>query len=223
MSIGVNTPDEVLSAIERNQVKADIFYLNMLELRSFCDTHAIPYMIHIEGSDGRIVQTQDPDRKGVIVDRILHFLTTGQIKAKTIFRKSVIAMQKLDHPPTASDKVLYRSYKNHDPEILSLMKRLTAGKFEFGAVAQEVLRACWSGNLAPTYREFAKMWQSAKAQHSGPNPEWAFLRDRVRGAADRNWKVLRSQKAAAVIAILTQIKVREKAQRQFAAAFRTPP
>jgi hypothetical protein len=201
-----NTPGGALIPAERKQLAADIFYLNMTELQAFCDAHAIPYMIHMERADGRIVQTRDTDRKGVIIDRILHFLSTGQIKPRTVFGKSVISSEKRDHPPNASDKVLYRSYKNHNVEILNLMKRLTAGKFEFGAVAQEVLRACWSRNVAPTYHEFAQLWIDAAAHHSGPNPEWAFLSDRAQGRAGPDWKGLRTQKAAALIAILKKIK-----------------
>jgi hypothetical protein len=56
-----------------------------------------------------------------------------------------------------SDQVLYGRYKNHDPAILKLMKALTQGKFEFGAIAQEVLRDCWSRNEAPSYRTFARL------------------------------------------------------------------
>jgi hypothetical protein len=198
-------PQQVLSPAERKQLSEDIYYLNMGELRQFCDAHAVPYIIHFEMTDGRIVRTGDGDRKALIIDRILHYLATGTIKPRTIFRTAVVSSRKLDRPPLAGDRVLYGRYKNHDPEILKLMKALTAGEFEYGAVAQEVLRACWSRNEAPTYREFAQLWKTAIEAHDRPNPEWAFLSDRAKGSAGPGWKRFRSQKAAGVMAILKRI------------------
>jgi hypothetical protein len=179
--------------------------VNMVELRQFCVSRGIPYRIHVEMIDGRVVQTRDTDRKGVIIDRLLHFLGTGTVKPKTVFRKAVISMEKFTRPPTESDQVLYGRYKNHDPAILKLMKGLTAGKFEFGAVAQEVLRDCWSRNEAPSFRDFARRWLKATREHYRPNPEWAFLNDRAQGKAGRDWKKLRTHKAAKVIALLKKI------------------
>jgi len=202
----MKAPIEALSGEETARLAKDIFYLNMAELRQFCESHRIPYRIHAENAEGRIVQSADTDRKGVIMDRILHFLSTGEIKSKTVFRRSVTAMDRPDHPLNASDPVLYRHYRNHDREILSLMKQLTGGKFRFGAVAQEVLRTCWTRELAPTYLEFAKLWEKAAAAHSRPNPEWAFLTDVAKGAAGPDWKKRRSQKATAVVAILRKIR-----------------
>ena len=182
----------------------DIYYLNMAELRRFCDAYAIPYKIHIETGDKQIVQTRDADRKGIVIDRILHFLSTGAIKRKTLFRRRVIATDRREEPPAESDPVLYGRYKNHDPSILKLMKELTKGKFEFGAVAQEVLRACWSRNQAPSYRDFARLWEKAAIKHSMPNREWAFLSDVAKGSAGPDWKKLRARKASAVIMILNK-------------------
>jgi len=150
MGTGLKSPTDGLSPAQRKRLAEDIYYLNITELRRFCEAHVIPYMIYLERPDGRIVQTRDADRKGVVIERILQFLRTGMIPPKTIFRKSAIATQRADNPPTESDRVLYHRFRNHDPEILELMKRLTAEKFEFGAVAQEVLCACWSRNEAPT-------------------------------------------------------------------------
>jgi hypothetical protein len=201
----VKAPIEELSPVESKQLTEAIYYLNMAELRRFCKAHAIPFKIHAERSDGRVVATRDADRKGVVIDRILHFLSTGTIKPETTFRRSVISAQRSDRPPAESDHVLYGRYRNHDPAILKLMRRLTAGKFEFGAIAQEVLRGCWSRNEAPTYREFARLWEKAAAEHCRPNPEWAFLSDLAQGNAGRDWKKMRAQKAATVIAILKKI------------------
>jgi len=198
-------PVAALSPEEKKRLFEDIYYLNMQELRDFCDAHAIPYMIRMETADGRVVQTRDADRKGILIDRILHYLITGAIKPATIFRKVVATGAKLGRAPKESDQVFYGQYKNRDPDTLALMKRLTHGKFEFGAIAQEVLRACWSRGEAPTYREFAALWQKAAEDHTGPNPEWAFLTDLARGTAGSDWKKVRNQRAAAVVSILKKL------------------
>lgn len=199
-------PLDALTSDERDRLLRDIYYLNTTELRGFCDAHRIPYKIAIEKSDGRITSTSDADRKGIIIDRVLHFLKTGMVKPNTLFRKDVVA-KALGRAPQQGDRAFYGQYANHDASTLALMKSLTGGQFEFGAIAQEVLRACWTRGEAPTYREFASLWEKAAADHSRPNPEWAFLSDRAKGTAGKDWKKLRNQKAAIVLAILKKIKL----------------
>jgi hypothetical protein len=198
----VRPPIAALTSAERKRLVADIYYLNTSELRFFCDAHRIPYFIYAETTAGRIARTRDTDRKGVVIDRILHFLNTGEVKPETVFRRGVVASPLAGRRPQESDPVLYRRYRNHDEATLDLMKSLTGGKFEFGAIAQEVLRDCWSRGKAPTYREFAQLWQKAVSGHSEPNPEWAYLSDLARGEANADWKRIRDQKAAFIMVLL---------------------
>ena len=207
-------PFAALAPDEKPRLLADIYYLNTAELRTFCNAHRIPYMIWIERPDGRLSRTRDADRKGIVIDRILHFLKTGAVKPATTFRKEVVASKELDRVPLESDLILFGQYKNHDGAILKLLKRLTQGKFEFGATAQEVLRACWSQNRAPTYRDFATLWGMAAADHSSPNREWAYLTDLAQGTASPDWKRLRSQKASAVISLLKKVEATTAAASQ---------
>jgi hypothetical protein len=201
----VKPPLAALKPHETERLLADIYYLNTAELRGFCNAHRIPYTIRIESPDGRFTRSKDADRKGVVIERVVHFLKTGAVKPATTFGRKVVSSKELGRPPLESDPVRYGEYKNHDAATLKLMKRLTDSQFEFGAIAQEVLRACWSRNRAPTYREFARLWEKAAADHLKPNPEWAFLTDLVQGTAGRDWKKLRSQKAAAVLSLLGKI------------------
>jgi hypothetical protein len=67
------------------------------------------------------------------------------------------------------------------------------------------MREFWSSGKAPTYREFAAAWLRASQEHTEPNPEWAFLSDRARGTAEKDWKKLRVRKAAAVLKTLARI------------------
>jgi hypothetical protein len=87
------------------------------------------------------------------------------------------------------------------------MKKLTHNKFEFGAIAQEVLRACWTDGYAPTYQKFAKLWLAAKQSHRQPNPEWAYLTDRKKGVAGPDWKKLRIEKANSAIKLLKLLEI----------------
>ena len=177
----------------------------MHELREFCDAHRIPYAIYFEGEDGRARRSRDADRKGIVIDRVLHFLNTGSIKPRTVFAKSVIRFAPMPSAPKESDRIFYGQYKDSDPNLLRLMEQLTGGSFEAGAISQEVLRACWTRRETPTYREFAKLWLKARVDHTKPNPEWAFLTDRAKGIAGADWKQIRIKKASAVISILKKI------------------
>ncbi len=95
----------------------------------------------------------------------------------------------------SNQKIFYGQYKNKNESILLLLKKLTEDKFEFGAIAQEVIRACWVKGHAPTYKKFANMWLEAKKEHDKPNPEWAYLTDRKNGVASSDWKKIRLVKA----------------------------
>jgi hypothetical protein len=194
-----------LTDSERTELLANIYYLNMEELREFCDLHGIPYAIYFETEDGRVRKSRDGDRKGIVIDRIVHFLKTGTIKPRTLFAQSVVSFEPMRSPPRESDRIFYGKYKDSDPGFLALMKRLTGGTFGAGAISQEVLRACWTGGEAPTYREFARLWMKAREDHTKPNPEWAFLTDRAKGVAGADWKKLRIKKASAAIAVMKKI------------------
>jgi hypothetical protein len=194
-----------LTDSERTELMANIYYLNMQELREFCDLHGIPYAIYFETEGGRVRKSRDADRKGIVIDRIVHFLKTGTLKPRTLFAKSVVSFQPMRLRLRESDRVFYGQYKDSDPGFLALMKSLTDGTFEAGAISQEVLRACWTRSEAPTYHEFARLWMKAREDHTKPNPEWAFLTDRAKGVAGTDWKKLRNKKASAAIAVMKKI------------------
>jgi hypothetical protein len=144
-----------LSKKEQNALLSDMNYLNMSEIKSFCKKHKIPTAIMLE-TDERLVRSKEHDRKAIILDRMRHYLLTGAVKRPTVFPKGVVASKKeADFAP--SNKVLYGGYQNRNPKLLEMMKSLTDGKFKFGAMSQETLRACWSQGKAPTYAEFAKL------------------------------------------------------------------
>lgn len=190
---------------EQQELLNDLNYLNASEIKSFCKRHSIPYRIAMETKDGRRRMTKDDDRKGVMLHRIRHFLRTRVILEETCFRASVVCFDKLPDNITADDQLFYGQYGKTNRAMIALLKNLTDGQFENGAIARIVARDFWSSGKAPTFREYASAWMDASREHVKPNPEWAFLSDRASGAAIKDWKKLRRQKASKVLKVLSQI------------------
>lgn len=182
----------------------NINYMMVKELQDFCDKHSIPYYIHYK-CKGKAVKTRELDRKGIVIGRIKHYLETAEIKSKTVFPESVVCFDTLPSPLKPTHPVYYGQYKNKNDKILKLLKSLTNNKFEFGAIAQEIIRQCWTDGKAPTYQEFAESWTRAVIEHTQPNSEWAFLLDRKNGVAGKDWKEVRIKNANEAIAYLNKI------------------
>jgi hypothetical protein len=53
-----------LNDSERTALLENLNYLNMKELREFCDAHGIPYAIFFETDNGSVRKSRDADRKG---------------------------------------------------------------------------------------------------------------------------------------------------------------
>lgn len=194
-----------LSTSEKQQLLDDLNYLNLDEIKEFCDNHQIPYSIWIEGADGKLRKTRDDDRKGVILDRIRHYLKSGNIPGPTRFPASIV---RYDDPPSSlkpADRLFYGLYDKKSDVMIELLKRLTRGRFRNGAIARILAREFWGRGIAPTYQEFADTWLEASENHKRPRPEWAFLSDRADGTATRDWKELRQTKAKHVLGVLSRI------------------
>ena len=196
---------ERLSQDDRDALLSGINYLNMEEIKEFCESHRISYSIHFQKADGSIVKTRDLDRKAIVLGRILHYLMTGTLKGKTIFPASVVNLQPRPSRVRTTARIFYGQYRNGDREILKVMKELTGGEFKFGAIAQEVIRDCWTRGQTPTYQKFALLWRKASDAHIKPNREYAFLTDLSEGTVSSDWKVLRAKKARRVLQLLRRI------------------
>jgi hypothetical protein len=193
---------------KQQELLDDLNYLNISEVKSFCKRHSIPYRIAVETKDGRRRLTRDDDRKGVILDRIRHFLKTGVILKETRFQAAVVCFDQLSEPITADDRLFYGQYEKTNRKMIALLKSLTEGQFENGAIARMLARDFWTRGKAPTFREYAAAWAHASREHLRPNPEWAFLSDRANKVAVADWKNLRRQKASRVMKMLNQITSR---------------
>jgi len=195
-------PISGLSESDKSRLLSDLNYLNMSEIRSFCERHSIPFSIWVETSDGRRRKTRDTDRKGVVLDRIRHFLKTGKSLPATCFPASVVCLDDLPKTIKPSDRLYYGQYDKQSRTMIGLLEKMTDGQFKNGAVARILAREFWGKGIAPTYREFAAAWLKAKEDHKRPNPEWAFLSDRTDRKDTSNWKRLRNAKAKRVLEVL---------------------
>lgn len=190
---------------ERQRLLDDLNYLNTTEIKSFCKRFSIPYTITMETQDGTQRKTSEDDRKGVMLERVRHFLRTAVVLKATCFRASVVCF---DTPPqelNSDDRLFSGQYEKKNRAFLAVLKELTDGRYRDGAIARILMREFWSRGRAPTLKEFAAAWLVAANEHTSPNPEWAFLSDRARGTAPKDWKKLRAQKAAKVIKTLQWI------------------
>jgi hypothetical protein len=190
---------------EQRELLEDLNYLNGTEIQSFCKRHSIPYKITIETRDGSRRTTKDVDRKGVMLERIRHFLQTGVVLEQTCFPAAIVCFDPLPDSITQGDRLFYGQYDKANRKLIALLKRLTNGQFENGAIARILAREFWSKGEAPTLSEFASAWIQASKEHTTPNPEWAFLSDRAKKVAGSDWKQLRVHKASKVMKLLNQI------------------
>jgi hypothetical protein len=196
-----------LTRTQQREFLRDLNYLNTSEIKSFCKKHSLPYTIACETRDGLRKSTSESDRKGVMLDRIRHFLKTGSVLKETCFPRTVICLDPLPKDLSPGDKLFYGQYDKTNRALLLFLKELTNGQFQDGAIARILARDFWSTGHAPTLQEFASAWLYACQSHAKPNPEWAFLSDRVSNPNLSNWKQLRIRKSKKAISILKKIKV----------------
>jgi hypothetical protein len=190
-----------LEAGRREELLDDLNYLNLQEIRTMCDRYAIPYRI-VAGDK----VTQDTDRKPVILHRVRHFLTTGEVPDATRLRADIV---RPGGPPAAlrpSDRLYYRWYNKTYEPVMRLLTDLTGGRFRNGALARVLVMEYWTSGQAPTFREFAGAWVAATDEPrrllSG---EYAFLTDLRRGAAGPDWKLMRQRRAERFLSTLDRL------------------
>jgi hypothetical protein len=195
-----------LSQAEQRELIADLNYLNMGEIKAFCKKHEIPYAISIETRDRGRLKTRDEDRKGVVLDRVRQYLNTGTLPPATCFPARVVCVDKPPAKIKASDRLFYGQYDPRREAMVAVLEKLTKGKLKHGALARILAREFWSKGIAPTYQEFASAWLRVQAEHTRPNPEWAFLSDRSEGKETANWRHLRTRKAKRVLSLLNRLE-----------------
>lgn len=196
-----------LSESEKEELFANLFYLNLAEIRGFCDKHAIPYQILIETKEGKTKKSPDKDRKKIVIDRVVHYLKTGKIKPPTIFKKEIVSLSGLPKTISPKDRLFYGCYDKKNAQMIELLRDLTGGEFRNGAVARILCREFWVRGEAPTFEEFALAWLKARDDYTlAQHPEAAYLTDLSKGKAGKNWKELRRRKAKAALKHLSSVR-----------------
>ena len=195
-----------LSRTEQQKLLDDLNYLNIKEFRSFCNEHAIPYVIRVETGSGERKKSKDTDRKSIVLGRIRHYLKTGRVLEETCFSAEIV---RLEGPPKRlrpTDRLYYGWYDKKNKVMIDLLRRLTGGEFKNGAIARILAREFWTDGKAPTFAEYAKAWLKASKKGLGLHPEAAWLTDRARGAAGKDWKAKRTRKAKNVLKVLDALR-----------------
>jgi hypothetical protein len=107
------SPISKLPKAGRQELLDDLNYLNLAEIKSFCRQHSIPYTIAIETEGGRRRRTKEDDRKGVMLDRIRHFLQTGVILEETCFPSAAVCFDPLPENLTENDRLFTGNTTRH--------------------------------------------------------------------------------------------------------------
>ncbi len=195
-----------LTPRQQEQLLEDLNYLNLGEIRTFCKRHSIPYSIYVETESGDRQKTRDTDRKSVVLERVRHFLKTGEVLAATCFAAIVVCPGPAPTHFAAKDRLHYGWYDKTHPGMLKILSELTGGEFRNGAIARILAREFWTAGKAPTFKEFAKAWQKAQAQGLGHHPEAAWLTDRARGTQGPDWKRKRERIAQRTLHQLNSLR-----------------
>src|SRR6266581_7858565 len=191
-----------MAGLKGEELFKEMNYLNIKEYQGFCNTHKIPYHIHIE-IDGRLKKTSEKDRKNIVLARMRKFVTSGKIEGPTVFAENVVNFEKLKNiSPTT--KLHFGQYDKKNTQFIKVMKSLTGEKFKDGAIARILIRDFWTDGKAPTLREYAKAWLVSEVGYLENHPEAAYLTDRRANGPDSDWKALRIKKAKSVLAALNK-------------------
>jgi hypothetical protein len=163
-------------------------------------------MIHVQHSDGTVTATKDTDRKPIVLERIRHYLRTGDPGRPTCIPARFVREDGAPAELQPNDRLYYRWYSRAHKGVLRLLGDLTGGRFADGAVARVLIMDYWTRGEVPTIAEFAQAWTKAKAEeHKLLTPEYAYLTDLKHGQAGTGWKALRTAKARAALQTLAKL------------------
>ncbi len=184
-----------LSAADRARLFDLAQYLNLAEMKGYCDQHGLPLYIHVERPGRTPRRTGDRDRKDVVLQRILAYAVDGKRNGPTIYPASVLCDRPLPKTLTSRTRVHFGQYEKQNKAFLRKLRELTDGEFQTGMIARLVLRDFWTAGTAPTLNQFAQAWRKATREHVRPRPEGAYLVDLARGEGRAGWKEKRRAKA----------------------------
>ena len=191
---------------EQARLLEELNYMNLEEIRGFCSARGIPYKIMAEYPNGKMKATKDTDRKPVMLARVRRYLTTGEVGPPTLVPVEIVREENPPGQLGRRDRLYYRWYAKEHQGVMQLLRDLTDGRFQDGAVARVVVMGFWTRGEAPTFEKFARSWTKAKTEeHQLLTPEYAYLTDLKHRRADGSWKALRTAKAKSALRMLARI------------------
>lgn len=189
-----------INRAEYDKIVNDIYYLNMVEIKTFFKKHDLPYTIYEASAGGDLKKTSIIERKGQLIEKMKMWLNGQHVKP------TVIPYCVINHTEplylTKYSKVYYGQFNSTNDAIQRLLRQLTNNQFKFGAIAVHLIWDLWIEGKLVTYNQFAKMWIWANDNHNNPLIEWAYLTDMKKGMDRTKWKALRINKASKVLAII---------------------
>jgi hypothetical protein len=195
-----------LSKREQARFLEELNYLNLEEIRAFCSEREIPYRIVAEYENGTAKVTKDTDRKPIVLARVRHYLTTGEVGQPTRIPVPIVRAEDPPARPGPHDRLYYRWYAKEFEGVMRLLRHLTEGRFQDGAVARVLAMEFWTRGEAPTFEEFARSWTTAKSrEYLLFTPEYAYLTDLKHHRAGGEWKALRKARAKSALDTLGRI------------------
>ena len=139
-----------------------LHFMNMKELRQWCNTHNIP----------------SKENKVALIEKIMHFIKTGAILPVQELPAISRAQKGKDYPLHEGTLILLGFFKN-DLKTRNFFKKLIGNHFHFTAFGIDWINERWQAGKPPTYKEFAQMWQREyerrKKTKAQPKKEWALL------------------------------------------------
>ena len=180
--------------------------MNLEEIHGFCSRHGIPFKVTAEHSDGTVRATKDTDRKPIVLARVRRYLMTGDVGQPTRIPLKIVRDEGPPVRPGPGDRLYYRWYGREHQGVIRLLRELTDGRFQNGAVVRVLAMKFWTLGEAPTFAEFARSWTRAKAEeHRLLTPEYAYLTDLKHQRATSDRKALRKVKAKSALKTLARI------------------
>lgn len=117
-------------------------------------------------------------KKGELIERIMIFITTGQIKNQQTIPSQSLAKNYPYQSLLPHSLMLYGGYKN-DLATRKFFKKLIGPQFHFTAFGVDWLNDRWLKGNPPTYQEFTDYWLKETARRkktkAEPKKEWAYI------------------------------------------------
>lgn len=189
----------LLNKYDLETLSAALYFMKIAELKAACLFLSLP----------------EEGNKNEMIERIIIFITTGQIQKLPIMPSQSLAK---NYPPQSlspSSLILYGNYKN-DLQTRVFFKHLIGPQFHFTAYGIDWLNDRWLKGSPPTYQEFADYWIKETNRRekikADPKKEWAFIRfiqhmkeimpQASQAQLIQEWKKIQAQKVSLVHALL---------------------